>query len=108
MIQKFSAMNIRKVFFLVFVFICSIAFAQQNSDIYQIRLQEPVKCIQQIKYEKNGEEIKGWLDDDKKTIYLENYMINNRLKVKVIYENGREEELMRSPCSVELSTRKII
>lgn len=92
--------------FLVFTSVA--AHAQENSDIYQIKLQEPVKCIQHIHYEKTGEEIKSYLDDDKKTIYLENYKVNNKLKVKVIYEDGREEEILRSPCSVELSSRKII
>ena len=91
------------VFSSVNVFAQSDSLPQQKqNDIYQIKLKDPVKCIQQIEYEKTGEPIKGYLDDDKTKIYLEDYKVNNRVKLKVIYENGREEEILRSPCSIEL------
>ena len=91
-----------------------LGFAQTPSpqeapqDIYQIKLQKPVKCIQKIEYEKTGEEIKGWLDEDKKTIFIENYKVNNKVKVRVIYEDNVEEQISRSACAVELSPRKIL
>lgn len=70
--------------------------------IYQIKLTDSVKCIQLIEYEKTGEPVKGYLDDNKTLIYLEDYKVNNKVRLKVIFENGREQEIMRSPCSIEL------
>lgn len=103
----------KKIFVLLALCIPLRALAQTTPsdlpiDIYQIKLEKPVKCIQKIEYEKTGEEIKGWLDNDKKTIYLENYRVNNRLKVKVIYDDDNEEQMLRNACSVELSTRKVL
>ena len=71
-------------------------------NIYQIKLTDSVKCIQLIEYEKTGEPVKGYLDDNKTLIYLEDYKVNNKVRLKVIFENGREQEIMRSPCSIEL------
>lgn len=90
-----------------FVFSANV-FAQTDSvkkssnDVYEIKLKDPVKCIQLLEYEKTAEPIKGYLDVDRTKVYLENYKVNNRVKLKVIYENGREEEILRSPCSIEL------
>lgn len=103
-------MNSRGLFMLILGLglMSSNAIAQSDSlqgnhsDVYEIKLKEPVKCIQQIEYEKSGEPIKGYLDDEKTKIYLEDYKVNNRVKLKVIYENGKEEEILRSPCSIEL------
>lgn len=94
--------------YLPFSALCQTQTEFNPSDIYQIRLPKAVKCIQRIEYEKTGEEIKGWLDEDRKVIYLENYLVNNRVKVKVIYEDDNEELMLRSACSVELSQRKVL
>ena len=102
--------NIKTLFIAVLFLLASAQlFAQADSlpsqnqnDIYQIKLKDPVKCIQQLEYEKTSEPIKGYLDDDKTIIYLEDYKVNNRVKLRVIYENGNEEEILRSPCSIEL------
>ena len=102
--------NIKTLFIAVlFVLAGAQLFAQADSlpsqnqnDIYQIKLKDPVKCIQQLEYEKTGEPVKGYLNEDKTKIDLENYKVNNRIKLRVIYENGKEEEIIRSPCSIEL------
>ncbi|HNR19552.1 MAG: hypothetical protein IPJ79_14705 [Bacteroidetes bacterium] len=88
--------------------LCQSQIDSKPTDIYQIKLEKPVKCIQKIEYEKTGEEIKGWLDDDRKIIYLENYRVNNRVKVKVIYDDDNEEQMLRSACSVQLSQQKVL
>ncbi len=99
----------QKILLIAFCAISSTLMAQHDSinykisdDVYQIKLRDTVKCIQQIEYEKTGEPIKGYLDDDKTLIYLENYKVNNKVRLRVIYESGREEEILRSPCSIEL------
>jgi hypothetical protein len=104
----------RKLFFFLLLLTPLFGLSQTQikeespADVYQIKFQKPVKCIQKIEYEKTGEEIKGWLDEEKKTIYLENYKVNNRVKIKVIYVDDLEESTVRSACTVELSPRKIL
>lgn len=95
-------------FLLPIVALCQTQIDNKPADIYQIKLEKPIKCIQKIEYEKTGEEIKGWLDENHKTIYLENYQVNNRLKLKVIYDDDNEEQMLRSACSVELSQQKVL
>jgi hypothetical protein len=95
-------------FLLPLVALCQTQIDSKPANIYQIKLEKPVKCIQKIEFEKTGEEIKGWLDEDRKTIFLENYQINNRVKVKVIYDDDYEEQMLKSACSVELSQRKVL
>lgn len=100
--------------FLFLVFKTSIASgqskdsSQHNTDIFQIRLQDPAKCIQHIEYDDTHEEIKGYLNEDGTIIYLDSYTVGKKVKLKVVFASGREEEILRSPCSVELSEKKTL
>jgi len=75
----------------------------QHGKTYEIKLKAPVKCIQEIEYDKTGKEPNWKLSEDHKTIYIRDYIINTRIRVKVVYETGREEDYTQSPCSVKLS-----
>lgn len=75
----------------------------QYGKTYEIKLKAPIKCIQRIEYDKTGEEPKWKLSEDNKTIYISDYIINTKVKIKVVYETGKEEEYMQSPCTVKLS-----
>ncbi len=75
----------------------------QHGKTYEIRLKAPVKCIQQIEYDKTGEEPKWRLSDDNKVIYIQDYIINTKIKLKVVYDTGREEEYSQSPCTIRLT-----
>jgi hypothetical protein len=78
----------------------------QHGKIYELKLKAPVKCIQRIEYDKTSEEPKWKLSDDNKVIYIEDYVINSKVKLKVVYETGREEEYTQSPCSIRLSEKQ--
>lgn len=75
----------------------------QYGKTYELRLKAPVKCIQQIEYDKTGQEPKWKLSEDNQTIYIQDYIINTRVKLKVVYETGREEEYTQSSCTIRLS-----
>jgi len=78
----------------------------QHGKIYELRLKAPVKCIQQIEYDNTGKEPNWKLSDDNKVIYIEDYIINTKVKLKVVYETGREEEYSQSPCTIKLSEKQ--
>lgn len=78
----------------------------QQGKVYELKLKAPVKCIQKIEYEKSGLEPDWKLLDDKRTILIQDYIINTKVKLKVIYETGKEEEFSQSPCSIKLSEAK--
>ena len=75
----------------------------QHGKVYELKLKAPVKCIQHIEYDKTGEEPNWKLSEDNKSILIRDYIINTKVKLKVVYETGREEEYTQSPCSIKLS-----
>lgn len=88
--------------------ITGVCFAQTDSswtppkfDSYQIYLKKPAKEIKQLLYEKNCEPIKGNISDGKKTIIMHDYEPGNKVHVQVIYEDGTDDEFVRSPCFID-------
>ncbi len=75
----------------------------QHGKVYEIKLKAPVKCIQHIEYDKSGAEPNWKLSEDNQTIFIRDYIINTRIKLRVVYENGREEEFFQSPCTIRYS-----
>ena len=67
---------------------------------YQIFLTEPAKKIENIE-NMEGEKIDGTLSPDGNKIYLDNYTKRERLKINLEYEDGRKEEITRSPCFID-------
>ena len=109
-------MNCFKLLFLLFFLNGLQALYAQNSlpdtsgiqhgKVYELKLKAPVKCIQHIEYDKTGDEPNWKLLEDNKTILIQDYIINTKVKLKVVYETGIEEEFSQSPCSIKLSQSK--
>jgi hypothetical protein len=68
---------------------------------YQIYLKQPAKEIRLIWYEKDFKPIQGKLSDDKKSIIIKDYQPGERVHVKVIYEDGTEDDFIKSPCYID-------
>jgi len=100
---------LRLTLLLPLLFLFRISSAQtdtsgiQHGKVYEIKLKAPVKCIQQIEYDKTGQEPNWKLSEDNKVIYIEDYIINTKIKLKVVYESGNEDEYFQSPCAIRLS-----
>lgn len=68
---------------------------------YQFQLEQEVDKIEDLRYEKSGEPIKGTLSPDKKRVVMDNYKKGQRVKFSVTYPDGRSEELTKSPCFID-------
>ncbi|MBK7683589.1 MAG: hypothetical protein IPJ26_14475 [Bacteroidetes bacterium] len=67
---------------------------------YQFQLDEPVKSIDELRYEQSGEKIKGTLSPDGLRVVMENYKKGQRVKLKVEHADGKVEEVSKSPCFI--------
>ena len=92
---------------LVFLFITAAAKAQTDSTgfnpkwDYQIYLKQPATQIKEILNEKTCQPINGTLSDNKKAIIMKNYEKGSRIYIKVIYQDGTEEEIIKSSCFID-------
>lgn len=68
---------------------------------YQISLPHPAKEIKLLLYDKSFLPIQGKLSEDKRSVILKNYEQGNRVRLKVVYEDGTEEEILKSPCFID-------
>jgi hypothetical protein len=68
---------------------------------FQIFLKQPAKEIKLLMYEKNFLPIQGKLSEDKKAIIMKDYQDGNKVHVKVLYDDGTEEEFTKSPCFID-------
>ena len=68
---------------------------------FQIFLKQPAKEIKLLMYEKSFLPIQGKLSEDKKAIIMKDYESGSKVHVKVIYEDGTEEEFTKSPCFID-------
>ena len=73
----------------------------QPKQDYQIFLKQPAKEIKLIMYEKNFLPIQGKLSEDHKAVIMSNYEIGNKVRVKVLYEDGTVDEFLKSPCYID-------
>ncbi|MCX6291974.1 MAG: hypothetical protein NT126_09460 [Bacteroidetes bacterium] len=91
------------------LFIVSGFFASASGDStkvekkqdYQIFLKHPAKEIRLLMYEKNFLPIQGKLSEDRQSVILKDYQFGNKVRVKVIYEDGTEDEFVKSPCYID-------
>lgn len=67
---------------------------------YQFQLDEPVKSIDQLRYEQSGEPIKGTLSPDGFRVIMENYKKGQRVKLNVEHSDGSVESVSKSPCFI--------
>ena len=92
---------------LAFLFFASlrIAIAQDSIAVkkndYQIFLNQPAKQIKYLMYEKDFLPIQGELSEDKKSVIMKNYKTGTKVRVKVEYEDGTVEEIIKSPCFID-------
>jgi hypothetical protein len=98
----------RLVMILGFSFIGFIAcFAQSDSiaeprfKSYQIYLKKPVQEIREILYNKDCTPIKGTITGDGKKVIMDDYIPGNKVYLQLIYTDGTEEEILRSPCFID-------
>ncbi|MBL7924415.1 MAG: hypothetical protein JNL88_09460 [Bacteroidia bacterium] len=99
------------VIFVLLVFACSrlqgqtlkqdSMFVPDQLRQYQFQLEEPAESIENLRYEKSGEPIKGQLSPDGKKVVMDNYKKGQRVKFGVVYSNGKTEELSKSPCFID-------
>jgi hypothetical protein len=68
---------------------------------YQISLPRPAKEIKRILYDKSFLPLQGKLSEDKKSVILKNYEKGSRVRIKVVYEDDTEEEILKSPCYID-------
>ena len=68
---------------------------------YQIYLPKPAKEVKQLLYEKDCSPIKGSISDNKKSIIMQGYERGNKVHVTIIYEDGSEDDFVRSPCFID-------
>ncbi len=92
--------------FIVITCLCSLSlFSQEINSVpkndFQIFLKQPAKEIKLLMYEKSFLPIQGKLSEDKKSIIMKNYESGSKVHVKVIYEDGTEEEFTKSPCFID-------
>lgn len=89
-----------------YMFISASAFSQDEvkkapRHDFQIFLKQPAKEIKLLMYEKNFLPIQGKLSEDKKAIIMKNYEDGNKVHIKVLYEDGTEEEFTKTPCFID-------
>ncbi|MFZ7146201.1 MAG: hypothetical protein ACO1G6_12740 [Bacteroidota bacterium] len=98
-------MRILMIFtFLLFVSIETVS-AQDSTAVkknqYQIFLNQPAKTIKYILYDKDFLPIQGELSEDKKSVIMKNYKTGAKVRLKVEYEDGTSEEIIKSPCFID-------
>lgn len=103
---------VRLMFYLLFaVSICPSASAQQlkNDTLFlpgqfrqfQFQLEEPAESLEDLRYEKSGEPIKGSLSPDGKRVIMDNYKKGQRVKCTLVRPGGRREDYIKSPCFID-------
>ena len=91
----------------VFAFISFCSSAQTDDDkskpktYYQIYLKQPAKKIKLLMDDKKLLPVQGIISDDKKSIILKNYEKGTKVRVVVVYEDGKEDEFIKTPCYID-------
>lgn len=73
----------------------------ENEMDFQIHLPHPAKSIKYIMYDKDFTPIQGRISEDKNSVILKNYRRGSKVRLKVEYEDGTSEEILRSPCFID-------
>lgn len=98
-----------KLFCLTWVYIlfCFCSKAKDNDSLpkpkipFQIFLDKEIKEIKWLMYDKNFLPLQGKISLDKKSVIMPDYEKGNKIRMKVIYEDGTSEEIMRTPCFID-------
>jgi hypothetical protein len=68
---------------------------------YQFNLENPVKSIENLRYDKSNEPIRGELSKDGKKVIMDNYKKGQRIKFDATFPDGRVEHFEKSPCFID-------
>jgi hypothetical protein len=74
--------------------------AEKKTD-HQIYFKKPIKEINHIMYDRSFLPIQGEISEDKKSVVLKNWEKGTKVRVKVTYEDGTEDEIVKSPCYID-------
>lgn len=74
---------------------------QEKKQDHQIYFKKPIKEINHIMYDKSYLPIQGEISEDKKSVVLKNWEKGTKVRVKVTYEDGTEDEIVKSPCFID-------
>ena len=73
----------------------------QEFRYYQFYLDQPALSIENIKYAKDEQPLKGELSKDGKRVVIEGYTKRGRVSATVKYKDGTTEEISRSSCVID-------
>lgn len=68
---------------------------------YQIHLQQPAKSIRLLLDDRSMLPVRGRISEDGKSVILPDYEKGQKIRLKVEYEVGSVEELIKSPCYID-------
>ena len=68
---------------------------------YQFNLENQVKSIENLRYDKTNEPIRGELSKDGKKVIMDNYKKGQRIKFDATMPDGKVEHLEKSPCFID-------
>lgn len=68
---------------------------------YQLNLGKEAKEIKEINYSPTGEPVKGKLAPDGQRVIIDQYRKGTKVSLKVVWADGVEEEIVRSPCYID-------
>lgn len=74
---------------------------EEKRQDHQIYFKQPVKEINHILYDKNFLPIQGEISKDKRSVVLKDWDRGTKVRVKVTYEDGTVEEIVKSPCYID-------
>lgn len=100
-----------RFYFLLITFLLSgihSGFATSSDSIsdprrqeYQIHLSRPARLIRLLLDDRSMMPVRGRISEDKKSVILPEYEKGQRIRLKVEYEDGTVEELIKSPCFID-------
>ncbi len=105
-VMKKSCLNFFGIILVIFL-IPALGYPQTDSTNviltpdYQIHLSQPAKQIKYMMYEKDFTPVQGRISEDKKSVVIKNYLKGSKIRLKVEYEDGTVEEIIKSPCFID-------
>lgn len=73
---------------------------QQTPTLHQLHLPKPAIKIG-VLHHRDGEVLDGELSPDGLTIIIKNYIRRNAVEVEVLFKDGTQEKISRSPCLID-------
>lgn len=74
---------------------------ESKFELHQFYLQDPAIKIMEMQYDKDCTPVKGKLSEDGKTVLIKEYIEHSRIYLKFLKADGKEEEVIKSPCFID-------